>query len=164
MRKPGARRARFIANGDYRTLEEARQYLKKCENALAAYSQHEEVVVWLDRRLSDQLILIKVLDWFSRQNLGGVKLSLICMGRHAGVDHFVGLGQLNVNQLISLADTRLLVGEAQYRTAQAAWDAFTSPDPRNIERFLESDTSALHSLWPSLTKRLSTHAVNHPFH
>jgi len=37
-------------------------------------------VIWLDNKLSNQLILIKVLDWYSRRDLGGVKLSLICIG------------------------------------------------------------------------------------
>lgn len=46
----------FIAEAGYATLDEARQYLKACEDALAAFPQHEEVVVWLDHRLSDQLI------------------------------------------------------------------------------------------------------------
>lgn len=76
------------------TLEEARQYLKAFEDALAAFSQHEEVVIWLSHTLSNQLILIKVLDWFSRRDLGAVKLSLICIASCPGMDRFVGLGQL----------------------------------------------------------------------
>jgi hypothetical protein len=147
-------RARFMADSGHRTLTEARQYLKKCEDALAAYSQHDEVVIWLDHGLSRQLILIKVLDWYSRQNLDGVKLSLISVGRYAGVDNFVGLGQLNANQLMSLADTRLPVGEAQYGAARAAWKAFTSPDPRHIEQFIESDTSALPFIAAALRRHL----------
>jgi hypothetical protein len=148
-------RARFIAEAGLRvTLDEARQYLKACEDTLAAFSQHEEVVIWLDHRLSDQLILIKVLDWFSRQDLGGVKLSLICVGRYSGMDHFVGLGQLTADQLASLADTRLPVGEGQYRTAQAAWNAFTSPDPTELERFIATDTSALPFIATALRRHL----------
>jgi hypothetical protein len=147
-------RARFIAGIRYERLEEARQYLEECEKALAAFSQHEEVVIWLDHKLSNQLILIKVLDWFSRQDLGGVKLSLICIGRYPGMDHFVGLGQLQANQLASLADTRLPVGRAQYVTAQAAWSAFTSPDPSEIEGFIETDTSALPFLAAGLRRHL----------
>jgi Domain of unknown function (DUF1835) len=147
-------RAHFMADSGYRTLEEARQYLKKCEDALAAYSEHAEVVIWLDHRLSDQLILIKVLDWFTRQDLDGVKLMLICVGHYPGVDRYVGLGQLNADQLMSLADTRLPIGEAQYRTAAAAWNAFTSPDPRHIVRFIESDTSALRFIAAALRRHL----------
>jgi hypothetical protein len=59
-------RARFMVEAGYATLEEARQYLKACDDTLAAFQQHEKVVIWLDHRLSDQLILIKVLDWFRR--------------------------------------------------------------------------------------------------
>ncbi|PYS38734.1 MAG: hypothetical protein DMG14_16540 [Acidobacteria bacterium] len=148
-------RALFMAEAGLRdTLEEARQYLKECEETLAAFSQHEEVVIWLSHTLSNQLILIKVLDWFRSRDLGGVKLSLICVGRYPGMDHFVGLGQLHANQLASLADTRLPVGEAQYRTARAAWDAFTSPDPAEIERFVATDTSALPFIAAALRRHL----------
>lgn len=148
-------RARFLADPRLRpTLEEARQYLKACEDALAAFSQHEEVVIWLSHTLSNQLILIKVLDWFSRRDLGAVKLSLICVGSYPGMDRFVGLGQLHANQLVSLADTRLPVDETEYRTARAAWNAFTSPDPTEIERFIATDTSALPFIAASLRRHL----------
>ena len=147
-------RARFMAEPGYATLEEARRYLKACHDALAAFSQHEEVVVWLDHRLSDQLILIKVLDWFSRRSLGAVKLSLICIGRYPGLDRFVGLGGLTADQWASLADTRLRVTDPQLRAAQAAWKAFTSPDPTAIEGFLRADTSALPFLAAALRRHL----------
>jgi hypothetical protein len=147
-------RAHFMAEAGYATLEEARQYLKGCENTLAPFSQHDEVVIWLDNKLSNQLILIKVLDWFSRRNLGALKLSLICIGRYPGVDHFVGLGALTADQLASLADTRLPVNEAQYRTAQSAWTAFTSPNPTEIERFIATDTSALPFIAAALQRHL----------
>jgi RNA polymerase sigma factor (sigma-70 family) len=147
-------RARFIADFHDTTLDAAREYLKGCEATLAAFSQYEEVVIWLDHRLSDQLILIKVLDWFSRRDLGGVKLSLICIGPYSGLDNFVALGALTADQLVSLADTRVPVGEAQFRTAQAAWHAFTSPDPTVIERFLETDSSVLPFVAGALRRHL----------
>lgn len=147
-------RARFMAQDGYTTLEEAQQYLKACDDTLAAFSRHEEVVIWLDHRLSDQLILIKVLDWFSRQNLATVKLSLICVGRYPSLDHFVALGALTADQLASLADTRAPVTSAEFRLAQAAWTAFTSPDPTAIERLIETDTSALPFLAAALRRHL----------
>ncbi len=133
----------------YATLEEAKAYLKACDDALAAFSQHEEVVVWLDYRLSDQLILTKVLDWFSRQNLNAVHLSLICARSLRGVDRFVGLGQLRADQLASLAGTRLPVSSEQLHLAQAAWSAFTSADPTAIERFTRAIRPRCR-FWPQL--------------
>jgi Domain of unknown function (DUF1835) len=147
-------RARFLAESNYAALEEARHYLKACENTLAAFSDHEEVVLWLDHRLTDQLILIKVLEWFNRQNLRRTKLSLICVDRYPGIDHFFGLGQLTANQLTALIDTRLPVRQSQYRAARAAWEAFTSPDPTDIQRFLETDTSALPFVAAALRRHL----------
>jgi hypothetical protein len=37
-------RTRFLAEDGYKTLEEARQYLKACEDTLNAFSQYEEVL------------------------------------------------------------------------------------------------------------------------
>jgi hypothetical protein len=147
-------RAQFIAQDGSATLEEARHYLKTGDEALESFSRHDEVVLWLDHRLSDQLILIQALDWFSRQNRGDVKLSLISIGHYPGMDRFVGLGHLPAEQLAALAGTRLRVADAHFRTAQAAWSAFTSPDPTAIERFLETDTSALPFLATALRRHL----------
>jgi hypothetical protein len=147
-------RARFMVEADYASLEEAQQYLKACEDALAAFSHHEEVVIWLDHRLSNQLILIKVLDWFSRQDLGDVKLSLICVDSYPGLEPFLGLGSLTAKQLEALTDTRLPVTKEQYQTARAAWAAFTSPNPTEIERFFETGTSALPFVATALQRHL----------
>lgn len=111
-------------------------------------------MVWMDHRLSDQLIMIKMLDWFSHQNLGGVHLSLICIGRYPAREHFVGLGELTADQLASLADTRQRVTDAQFGLAQAAWNAFTSPDPTAIERFIDTDTSELPFVATALRRHL----------
>jgi RNA polymerase sigma factor (sigma-70 family) len=151
-------RARFIGGISGPMLEEARRYLRECDNALAAFQQHSEVVIWLDHKLSNQLILIKALDWFSRQDLHGAKVSLISIGQYPGLDHFAGLGQLQANQLASLADTRRTVDETQYRTARAAWRAFTSPDPTEIELFLRTESSAL----PFLARALRRHLEQFP--
>lgn len=147
-------RAAFRADLYGTTPAEARAYLQGCEATLAAFSQYEEVVIWLDHRLSDQLILLKLLDWFSRRDLGGVRLSLICVGPWSGVDNFIALGALTADQLVSLADTRLPVSAAQFRLAQAAWQAFTSPNPTAIERILATDTTALPFVAAALRRHL----------
>jgi hypothetical protein len=74
-------------------------------------------------------------------------------GIPAGIN-FVGLGELRADQLASLAETRLRVTDAQFRWAQAAWHAFTSPDPTAIERFIETDTSALPFIATALRRHL----------
>lgn len=143
-------RARFLAASGYANLEDARQYLKGCAETLAACSQHEEIVLWLDNKLSNQLILIRLLDWLFRRNPREGKLSLI----RIGPEPFRGLGSLRAEQLAALAGTRRPVDQTQYRTARAAWAAFTSPDPTAIERFLAAGTTALPHLAAALQRHL----------
>src|ERR1051326_7758730 len=58
------------------------------DQALENFRQHEEVVLWFEHDLYDQLQLIQLLDWFSQQELGKVKLSLIQIDSYPGVKPF----------------------------------------------------------------------------
>ena len=147
-------RARFLARNGKTTAAEAYRYLATFEHTLAAVAKYHETILWLDYRLSDQLILVRLLDWFSRQDPGPSQLSLICVGRYPGMTHFVGLGQLNAEQLVSLADTRLQVTKEQLCLGRRAWAAFTSADPSEIESLIAVDTSALPFLASALRRHL----------
>lgn len=147
-------RATFIRDAGYATLGDAERFVEAADRALASYRDHDEVSLWLDHRLSDQLILIRALDWYSRQDLGTTRLSLICLGRYPGLEPFIGLGQLKPDQMASLADTRVRVNEAQFRLARAAWDAFTAPDPTAIESLAGAGTPALPFLSAALRRHL----------
>jgi hypothetical protein len=116
--------------------------------------KHDETVLWMDHRLSDQLILIMLLERFYRSYRGKSSLTLICVGQYPGMENFVGLGQLTAEQLASLADTRSPVSEAEFALASAAWNAFTSSVPTDIELVMARDTSALPFLAPALRRHL----------
>jgi RNA polymerase sigma factor (sigma-70 family) len=147
-------RAQFLVERHSFTREEARASLEASLLTLDEAPRHEEVVLWLDHRLSDQLILIKLLDWLSQSKGAEFRLSLICLGRYPGIRHFVGLGQLTSDQLTSLFDTRLAISDAQVRLGRMAWSAFTASDPRAIERVLQEDTSPLPFLAAALRRHL----------
>ncbi len=70
------------------------------------------------------------------------------------MEKFVGLGYLTGEQLASLADTRSPVSEAEFALASAAWNAFTSPIPTDIELLIARDTTALPFLAPALRRHL----------
>ena len=131
----------------------AGQY-REWDDRLAAFSDYDEVVLWLEHDLFDQLILVRHLDWFARRDLGGTALSLICIGEFPGIDGFAGLGQLAPDQLASLLTTRQRVTARQMELGRATWRAVTSDDPTSIERVLEHDTSALPFLSGSLVRLL----------
>ena len=147
-------RARFLSESGVLSRDEARHGVRVFEDSLHAIPNHDETVLWMDHRLSDQLILIMLLEWFYRLYRGRSSLSLICVGRYPGMENFVGLGQLTGEQLASLADTRSPVSEAEFALASAAWSAFTSPVPTDVELVLARDTSALPFLAPALRRHL----------
>jgi hypothetical protein len=119
---------------------------------LLRFTEHEETILWFDHRLSNQLLLIRALDWFGHrelagQDLAGRSLSIIFAGRTI-------LGGLTADQLASLAPARVPAAAAHFDVAREAWAAFTSPDPTAIERVLATDTSALPFLAPALLRYL----------
>lgn len=124
------------------------------DERLSAFANHDEVVLWFEHDLFDQLILIRHLDWFARRDTGRTTLSLICIGEFPGVEGFSGLGQLSPDQLASLLGTRQRVTMRQTELGRAAWRAFTSHDPTALERLLARDTSALPFLHGALTRFL----------
>ncbi len=147
-------RARFHSQCFDLTLAETGQAVRAFEESLNIIPRHDETVLWMDHRLSDQLILIMLLQRFYRLYCEKSSLSLICLGQYPGMENFVGLGQLTAEQLASLADTRSPVSETQFTLASAAWNAFTSSVPTDIELFLARDTSALPFLAPALRRHL----------
>jgi hypothetical protein len=128
--------------------------LEQRNAALQRFADHEEVVLWFEHDLYDQLQLIQILDWFHERDLGSTRLSMICIGAFPGVEPFHGLGQLTGVQLASLWPLRRAVTLAETALAAAAWRAFRSPDPVQIERLLLGDTTALPFLRAALIRHL----------
>src|SRR5688572_16660653 len=95
-------RAEFHAGLGWGKFQECLDYLLQMDNDLARFSEHEEVVLWFEHDLFDQLILIRLLDWFAERDLGQTRLTLICVGAFPGVERFIGLGQLSSEQLATL--------------------------------------------------------------
>src|SRR5436305_500661 len=142
-------RAQFMADAGYASLDDARRYLEAADQALESSALHDETVLWFDHRLSNQLMLIRALDWFGRHE-HSKRLTLIPEARD--------LGRLTAAELASLAQTRTAVTPAQFDLASKAWIAFTSSDPAAIEHVIASDTSAL----PYLAKALRRYLEEFP--
>jgi hypothetical protein len=123
-----ALRAKYLEPTDEAAFERTRRELAQWDRMVADTGRHDEIVLWFEHDLFDQLLLIRTLDL-----LGGRRsVSLICIDRFPGVDRFVGLGQLDAEQLESLVDTRRPVTDDQYALARKAWDAFRAPDPTDL--------------------------------
>lgn len=147
-------RARFNAERYGLSFDEALSFLTEQDRKLQKFADHEEVVLWFEHDLFDQVILIYLLTRFSEQEPGRTRISLICIGEYPGVERFRGLGYLEVDQLRGLFGTQHPVTAEEFDLARRAWAAFCSPDPRELEQLLGGDTSALPFLEGALVRHL----------
>lgn len=147
-------RARYLAESGYGDYDECLARLTRWDRKIEGYSIFDEVILWFEHDLFDQLLLIRVLDWFAARAATRTTLSLINVGEFPGVESFGGLGQLSPIQLASLLDLRIPVSDRQKQVARAAWRAFRSPDPTAIERVLANGTAELPFLAGALTRHL----------
>jgi hypothetical protein len=147
-------RARFIADAGWDSYAHVLSEFEERDRQVAGFREHEEVVLWFEHDLYDQLQLLQILDWFAGQTLGQTALSLICTDSFPGVSPFHGLGQLTPAQIGSLFPSRKRVTSDQLELARAGWNAIRSPDPTGIELIINGDTRALPYLGAALRRFL----------
>ncbi len=130
-----------------RSLEERDQRFEKA-------IENEEVVLWFEHDLYDQLQLLQILDRIARlgASLSGVRL--ICIGDHPTQARFEGLGNLEPVDFPELFEQRERVSPEQVALAQAAWQAFCSNEPMHLALSLRQETPSLPFLAPALRRHL----------
>ena len=139
-------RARFLAERGWADLAEARQEFTIRDATLAGYGEHEEVVLFFEHDLYDQLQLIQVLDWFSGRDLGATRLCIV----HA--DEY--LGTLGPERLLALFHGRQETTQEQFALGSMAWEAFRSPDPTAVHAVIEAGARNLPFLASALRRHL----------
>ncbi len=135
-------RGRFIEEchwGDAMAFEQR-------DRTLRGYVRHDEVVLWFEHDLFDQLLLLQLLDWFATRDVEPARLTLIQAGDY--------LGPMTPSQLAQLFPSRRPVSSEQLTLAHSAWKAFRSPDPTDIEKLLLNGTAALPYLDAALERHL----------
>jgi len=139
-------RARFIAEQGWDDFAHVSGDFAERDRVIRHLDYFDEVVLWFEDDLYDQLQLIQLLDFFGRGAARGKTLSVIV------VDGYIP--PLSVAQLSQLDKTRPRVTPEQLELATRAWKAFGSADPTSIAKLLDEDTSALRYLAPALRRHL----------
>jgi len=158
-------RARFIGDDGLGGYEKALAEFARRDAALEDFGRHEEVVLWFEHDLYDQLQLLQLLDFFAGRDIGskgskggkggmgGIRLSLVGVGEY--------LAPAGPRRLRELFPERREVSAEQLRIGRAAWDAFRAPDPTAIERLIEEQAADLSAL-PFLAAALVRHLEQFP--
>lgn len=142
-------RARFIAERSWDDFAHVSGDFAERDRVIQHLDYFDEIVLWFEDDLYDQLQLIQLLDFFAR-DAAGKRISLI------QVDGYIP--PLSVAKLKDLDGKRRPVTPEQFDLAQRAWKAFGSDDPSAISRLLDEKTSAL----PYLASALERHLEEFP--
>lgn len=139
-------RARYLAESGYADYESCLADLTRWDHTLEDCRSYDEVVLWFEHDLFDQLLLVRTLDLYAARNLGATELSLICVGEY--------LGELTPQQMGLLLPRKQRVNQGQKLLARDVWKAFCAQDPTGLEEIRRSDTSPLPYLAGALRRHL----------
>ena len=144
-------RAKFLAGQELGQLDQIRRDFRDRDNCLRRFADYDEIVLWFEWDLYDQLQLLQILDFLSRHSdealrETGTTLSLICIEGY--------LGALPVDRFPSLYSERAPITREMLELAAVAWAAFRCADPREVQRIVEKGTPALPFLEGALQRHL----------
>ena len=147
-------RAAFIASGTDLTTEAVEADLRAWRAAVDHRAPDDELVLWYEHDLFDQLNLIQLLSRLGPDHTEDKKVSLVSIDSFPGHPNFKGMGELEPADIASLFPRREPVTAEQFALAAAAWDAYKGQDRGRIEAFLQRDSSPLPYLAAALRRYL----------
>lgn len=123
-----ASRAHFVSSSYELSFKEVEQKMISEYSSLDQLADYDRIVLWFEHDHYDQMILFYLMDFFSKQQNLPI-LELICIDNFRGVDRFIGLGQLDIDQLKDLWDNqRKQVSKEAIQTGSNIWHAIINRD------------------------------------
>jgi len=119
-----ALRAQYLGVAGYGNPIKLGHDFQKRDATLARCMDFDEVVLWFEHDLYDQLQLLQILDYLAAQSLPLGKLQLVQS------DDFLGL--LAAPELLALQNSRRPVLEQTLRGASNIWEAYRAPTPERL--------------------------------
>jgi hypothetical protein len=139
-------RATFIADRGWGSHASVAADFKRRDEKLRSAQHHDELVVWLEHDLYDQLQLFQIFDWLDRNPFEDTAVSLIC--------HDTFITTHDADQLADRFANRDAVTTAQLDLGRRAWAAFTAATPEPWEALLHADTGKLPFLGSAMERLL----------
>ena len=123
-----AERAAFIAGAGWGEKKSVSSQFAERDAAFRRAGAHDEIVLWFEHDLYDQLQLLQVLDGLAAQFelRRGPPITLVCEAEY--------LGTMTGERAAELFSLRTPLVRRHFQEARAAWVAFRSTDPRDLEK------------------------------
>jgi hypothetical protein len=149
-------RAAFLA-GTPEAIDDVAADLAGWRAAVDDQDSYDELVLWFEHDLFDQLNVIQLLTHLGTRR-SSKPVTMVAIDSYPGHPNFQGIGELQPADVAALFETRRPITSQQLELAARAWTAYRSSDPRAIESLLTTDTSAL----PFLARALARHLEEFP--
>lgn len=134
--------------GERDSLEHAFQ---QRDDMLRRYTDFDEVVLWFEWDLYDQIQLIQILDFLAQ----GTEADRSETGTALSIVSFAGyLGALEPVRFENLFAQRTAITQEMLNLGSKAWRAFTSDDPREVEKIAASNLEPLEFLGAAMWRHL----------
>jgi hypothetical protein len=126
-------RAEYLAGDGRAGLGEVMRQFTERDQAPEA-DRDGEYVLWFEADLYDQLQIPEILARLAGLGVPAERITLICIGEHAGIARFGGLGELTAGQLRELPHTNACarLTAAALELATRAWATFRAPAPGGL--------------------------------
>jgi hypothetical protein len=138
-------RAEFLAAPGWSERAQVLRSLQERDARLEAAADNEEIVLWFEPDLYDQLQLLQVLDRLARRHAVAAPVS--------AVESVEAIGDLEANQVRELFAGRVPLAAGALELARNAWERFRDPDPTRLEA-LPAPTPALPFLASAIRRHL----------
>lgn len=140
-------RATYLASAGFDAADVIERSLLARDSALEAAREEDEVVLWFEHDLYDQLHLLQILD-----RLDHPRTTAVLAGDYLGGQPSATLREWFANRQPITAGQRAL--------AARAWAAFRSPDPAAVVAFIDENPAGL---TPHLVPALQRHLQQFPW-
>lgn len=128
-------RADYLAKRGYGNPIKIHRDFEKRDATMRRYADFDEIVLWFEHDLYDQLQLLQVLHALREFGMGAGSVQLVQS------DHY--LGMLTADEMMSLYPKRRYVTRAIEEKAARAWAAFTSATPDALVETADEKNNAL---------------------
>lgn len=124
-------RGEYLAREGHNSASDNAQRLADYDKQFDEAAGAEELILWYEHDLFDQLALVRLLARLARRGLPAT-LTIVSIDRHPDVPNFLGMGQLQPVQLAELWPRRTPLSRDAIDEAVATWIALTAADPRAL--------------------------------
>lgn len=144
LEETSAVRSQYLGTAGYGNPIRLAHDFGKRDAVIAKCDDYEEVVLWFEHDLFDQLQLLQIMHYLGGRSLPTGKVQLI------QTDDF--LGMLSPEELIPLQNKRRPVNADTFKLAIEVWDAFREPSPEGLYGLQDRVTSEMRHLHSAMRR------------